>query len=122
MTTIASYSILRQKTVICPDVVETYGDLSSDNVYAYPNPVEPEFTGNVTIMGLTHGCQITITTPSGYVVNKGTCSGGMYQWNCCDMGGRRVASGVYNVLVATKEGEWLCDKDCCNKINDNQER
>lgn len=90
------------------DVVETYGDLSSDNVYAYPNPVEPEFTGNVTIMGLTHGCQITITTPSGYVVNKGTCSGGMYQWNCCDMGGRRVASGVYNVLVATKEGESGC--------------
>jgi len=90
------------------DVVESYGDLSSDNVYAYPNPVEPDFTGSVTVMGLSHGCQVTITTPSGYVVNKGTCSGGMYQWNCCDMGGRRVASGVYNVLVATNEGESGC--------------
>lgn len=90
------------------DVVESYGDLSNDNVYAYPNPVEPDFTGSVTIMGLTHGCQVTITTPSGYVVNKGTCSGGMYQWNCCDMRGRRVASGVYNVLVATNEGESGC--------------
>lgn len=90
------------------DVVESYGDLSSDNVYAYPNPVEPDFTGSVTIMGLTHGSQVTITTPSGYVVNKGTCSGGMYQWNCCDLGGRRVASGVYNVLVATNDGESGC--------------
>lgn len=90
------------------DVVESYGDLSSDNVYAYPNPVEPDFTGSVTVMGLTHGCQVTITTPSGYVVNEGKCSGGMYQWNCCDMGGRRVASGVYNVLVATNEGESGC--------------
>ncbi len=90
------------------DVVESYGDLSSDNVYAYPNPVEPDFTGSVTIMGLTHGSQVTITTPSGYVVNKGTCSGGMYQWNCCDLGGRRIASGVYNVLVATNDGESGC--------------
>ena len=90
------------------DVVESYGDLSSDNVYAYPNPIEPDFTGSVTIMGLTHGSQVTITTPSGYVVNKGTCSGGMYQWNCCDLAGRRVASGVYNVLVATNEGESGC--------------
>lgn len=90
------------------DVVESYGDLSSDNVYAYPNPVEPDFTGSITVMGLSHGCQVTITTPSGYVVNKGKCLGGMYQWNCCDMGGRRVASGVYNVLVATNEGESGC--------------
>ena len=90
------------------DIVESYGDLSSDNVYAYPNPVEPDFTGDVTIMGLQNGCQVTITTPSGYVVNKGTCSGGMYQWNCCDMGGKRVASGVYNVLVATNDGEDGC--------------
>ena len=90
------------------DVVETYGELNSDNVYAYPNPVEPNYSGMITIMGLTSGSQITITTMSGYVVNKGTCSGGSYQWNGCDKDGRRVASGVYNVMVATAEGESGC--------------
>ncbi|MBR4650509.1 MAG: hypothetical protein IKO82_02025 [Prevotella sp.] len=90
------------------DVTETYGDLNSDNVYAYPNPVEPGYTGPITIMGLQVGCYITITNTYGYVVNKGTCLGGSYTWNGCDRSGRRVASGVYNVLVATGEGESGC--------------
>ena len=90
------------------DVTQNYGDLNSDNVYAYPNPVEPNFTGDITIMGLTDGAHITITSTSGYVVNKGTCVGGSYTWNGCDRGGERVASGVYNVLVATSEGESGC--------------
>ena len=90
------------------DVTETYGELNSDNVYAYPNPVEPNYTGDITIMGLTDGAQISITTTSGYVVNKGTCVGGSYTWNACDRSGQRVASGVYNVLVATAAGESGC--------------
>ena len=90
------------------DVTSTSGDLSDDNVYAYPNPVEPGYTGPITITGLQDGCIITITNTSGFVVNKGTCTGGSYTWNGCDRGGLRVASGVYNVLVATNEGESGC--------------
>ena len=94
------------------DVTETYGDLSEDNVYAYPNPVSPDYTGDITIKGLIDGYQVTITTASGYVVNKGVCSGGSYRWNGCDQNGDRVASGVYMVLVSTREGE----KGCVTKI------
>ena len=90
------------------DIVETYGELNGDNVYAYPNPVEPNFTGDITIMGLQDGCSVTITSASGYIVNKGKCIGGSYIWNGCDMSGRHVASGVYNVLVATNDGEDGC--------------
>ncbi|MBR1840063.1 MAG: hypothetical protein IJ782_05735 [Prevotella sp.] len=90
------------------DVTETYGEMNDDNVYAYPNPVEPDYTGDITIMGLTDGAQVTITTPSGYVVNRGTCVGGSYTWNGRDREGLRVASGVYNVLVATAGGESGC--------------
>jgi len=90
------------------DVTETYGDLNTDNVYAYPNPVEPNFTGNIAIVGLQDGCTITITSTSGFVVHKGICSGGSYSWNGCDRDGKRVASGVYNVMVATNEGESGC--------------
>lgn len=94
------------------DVTETYGNLSDDNVYAYPNPVVPGYTGDITIKGLMDGYQVTITTASGYVVNKGVCSGGSYRWNGCDQNGDRVASGVYMVLVSTNEGE----KGCVTKI------
>lgn len=87
------------------DVTQSYGNLNDDNVYAYPNPVTPDFTGDITITGLTVGSQIKILTTSGQLVNEGTCNSGSYQWNGCDRNGKKVASGVYMVNVATASGE-----------------
>ncbi len=87
------------------DVTQSYGSLTDDNVYAYPNPVTPDFTGNITITGLTIGAQVKILTTSGQLVNEGTCTGGSYLWNGCDRNGKKVASGVYMVNVATAGGE-----------------
>lgn len=94
------------------DVNNSYGELNDDNVYAYPNPVTPDYTGPITITGLTENCQLKITNASGSVVHTGRSVGGSYQWNGCDQRGERVASGVYMVLIATKEGE----KGCVTKI------
>ena len=94
------------------DVTESYGSLSESTVYAYPNPVPPDYTDDITIKGLANNYQVTITTSSGHVVHKGVCSGGSYQWNGCDQKGERVASGVYMVLVSTDTGE----KGCVTKI------
>ncbi|TGX84083.1 hypothetical protein E5358_00125 [Palleniella muris] len=97
-----------------PNGLCTYqGDVSSANaegmaketVWAYPNPVTPEHTGMITVVGLTPGAQVKILTASGQLVNEGTCSGGSYQWDGCDMKGRKVASGIYMVNAATPEGE-----------------
>jgi hypothetical protein len=79
--------------------------MTEDNVWAYPNPVKPEYTGPVTIRGLEDGATVTIVTSSGKLVNKGTASGGEYKWYAQDMDNNRVASGVYMVLVATAAGE-----------------
>ena len=87
------------------DVTKTYGDLTDDNVYAYPNPVTPDFTGDITVTGLTEGAQVKILATSGQLVSEGTSTGGSYRWNGCDMKGKKVASGVYMVNVATAEGE-----------------
>ena len=87
------------------DVTKSYGNLTDDNVYAYPNPVTPDFTGDITITGLTVGAQVKILTTSGQLVNEGTCNGGSYLWNGCDLNGNKVASGVYMVNVATAGGE-----------------
>ncbi len=86
-------------------VTDTKETLEKDDVYAYPNPVRPDYEGLVTVTGLTYGAQITITTTSGALVKKGTSTGGSFSWDCTDMKGRRVASGVYLVLVSTEDGK-----------------
>lgn len=94
------------------DITSEYGTLEEDNIYAYPNPVSPDYTGPITIKGLYDQCQIKITTSSGYIVHKGVVSGGTYTWDGCDFNGDRVASGVYMVLIETPEGS----KGCVTKI------
>lgn len=83
-------------------------EMTKDNVWAYPNPVSPEYTGNITITGLSLNANITITTSNGVLVNKGTSNSGIYTWNGCDLKGKRVASGIYMVMTATENGEKGC--------------
>ncbi|MCD8282898.1 MAG: T9SS type A sorting domain-containing protein, partial [Prevotella sp.] len=86
-------------------VTDTKDKLDKDDVYAYPNPVRPDYDGLVTIVGLTYGAQVAITTTSGQLVKKGTATGGSFSWDCTDTKGRKVASGVYFVLVSTADGK-----------------
>lgn len=79
--------------------------MTKDNVYAYPNPVRPDYSGAITITGLDDDADVKIVTSSGALVNEGTASNGQYRWYGLDSSGKRVASGVYMVEVATAEGE-----------------
>lgn len=87
------------------DATSNSDDMSDNSVWAYPNPVTPDFTGDITITGLEFNSQVTITTASGQEVTKGRSNGGSYTWNGCDSHGRRVASGIYMVLVAKENGD-----------------
>ena len=80
-------------------------EMTKDNVWAYPNPVEPDYTGPITITGLTLNADVKILSSNGAIVNEGRSNGGTYVWNGCDKKGRRVASGVYMVATATNKGE-----------------
>ncbi|MBM6992272.1 MAG: Por secretion system protein [Prevotella sp.] len=79
--------------------------MTKDNVYAYPNPVRPDYAGAITITGLDEDADVKIVTANGTLVNSGRASGGLYKWYGLDQSGRRVASGVYMVEVATADGE-----------------
>lgn len=79
--------------------------MTKDNVYAYPNPVRPDYNGAITITGLEENADVKIMTSSGALVNEGKATGGQYKWYGLDKNGKRVASGVYMVAVATAEGE-----------------
>lgn len=87
------------------DATETNTEMNSDNVWAYPNPVEPGYTGLITITGLSFNADIKILSSNGIVVNEGRSNGGTFVWDGCDKKGRRVASGVYMVTTATNKGE-----------------
>ncbi len=72
-------------------------------ILAYPNPVRPEYDGDVTIKGLMDNSIVNICDAAGHVVYRTRSEGGMAQWPC-RAGGGRAKSGVYYVLVANPDG------------------
>jgi len=74
--------------------------LDFSNVYAFPSPVEPDFTGLVKIASLMDDTYVTITDHNGNVVRQIGPASGSAMWDCCDANGERVATGVYNIYVA----------------------
>ena len=86
------------------DATQPSDNMTKDNVYAYPNPVTPDYTGNVTIVGLSLNADVKIVTSNGVLVNQGRSTGGSYHWDCRDRKGKRVASGIYMVEIAKSDG------------------
>lgn len=74
------------------------------NVYVYPNPVRPEFSGTVKISGLTNKAIVKITDIEGNLVNEYTSEGGTIEWDTTAFGKYNVASGVYMILVSAEDG------------------
>ena len=79
--------------------------MTKGSVNAYPNPVRPDYTGLITVTGLTFNADVKIVTTNGTLVKQGRSNGGTFTWDGCDQKGRRVVSGVYMVQTATAEGE-----------------
>lgn len=75
-----------------------------DNVYVYPNPVRPEFTGTVKISGLIDNATIKITDVGGNLVYETTSEGGTIEWDTTAFGKYKVASGVYMIFISAKDG------------------
>ena len=87
------------------NATEPSEEMTEDNVYAYPNPVTPDYTGLITITGLSYDADVKITSSNGALIAQGRSNGGMFTWDGNDRQGRRVASGIYFVITATSEGK-----------------
>ena len=86
------------------DATTTYDEMTKDNVWAYPNPVAHDYTGLITIVGLTYNADVKILASNGALVAEGRSNGGTFTWDGCDKNGNRVASGVYMVATAKSDG------------------
>lgn len=89
-------------------LVEYYSDAapaSADysSIYAYPNPVRPDFTGNITITGLMENSLVKIADSAGNVIRSLQSTGGLATWDGCYSNGARVKTGVYYVLASQNE-------------------
>jgi hypothetical protein len=74
----------------------------------YPNPVLPDFVGQVGIRGLVNNAYVKITDVAGHLVYSTRAAGGTVTWDLNDVQGRRVRSGVYLVLTSDAEGKNAC--------------
>ena len=80
------------------------GDDQYSNVFAYPNPVRPNYGGSVYIRGLIDKSVVKITDVSGNLVWEAKSTGGQLEWPVTTLSGSRVVSGVYVVYATTSDG------------------
>ncbi len=74
------------------------------NVLVYPNPVVyAQFKGKVTIKGLAEKTNIRITDAAGNIVHSAVARSGYYEWDLNNQKGKRVASGIYFVLMTNED-------------------
>jgi len=82
----------------------TEGGETNNEVYAYPNPVRPGYSGPIAIKGLVTDANFKITDITGSLVYTGTADGGQAIWNGKNQSGSMVQSGVYMVFVTDNTG------------------
>ena len=81
------------------------GAASYDDVYVYPNPVRPDFTGLLTINNLMSNSHLTITNAMGQTVKQWQAQGGTATWDCCDESGDRLPTGIYYVYASQQASD-----------------
>uniref|UniRef100_A0AB33J581 PorZ N-terminal beta-propeller domain-containing protein n=1 Tax=Prevotella sp. GTC17259 TaxID=3236795 RepID=A0AB33J581_9BACT len=87
------------------DATKSADTMTDETVYAYPNPVRPDYTGPITVVGLTYDADVKIVSAAGYLVKQGRSNGGTFVWDGTGPNGKRVPSGIYMVQTATRDGD-----------------
>lgn len=77
---------------------------SYDNIHAFPNPVRPDYHGDIAIKGLAENSVVKITDIKGDLLYETFVKGGMAVWNGKRPDGKRVSSGVYLAICITNNG------------------
>ncbi|NTV84206.1 MAG: hypothetical protein HGA23_07905, partial [Bacteroidales bacterium] len=82
----------------------TNGTDPPTNIYAYPNPVRPGYTGPIAIKGLARDAIVKITDITGTLIYETRAEGGQAIWNGYNFDGRRANTGVFLVFISGDDG------------------
>ena len=76
------------------------GAKNLNDINIYPNPVRPDYSGNIAISGLLDNTTVKITDISGTLINEIKSQGGQVLWDGNNFNGRRASTGVYLVFLS----------------------
>jgi hypothetical protein len=86
------------------DATNPEEQFDSDLVRVYPNPVRPDYQGNIIVRGLMSDTDVKIVNAAGRLVHQGISNGGQFTWDGRISDGKLAASGVYYVLATDADG------------------
>lgn len=86
------------------DAIEPVEKMTKSGIKVFPNPVGPDYNGEIRMTGFSDMAQVKVTDTNGRLVFATETLGGMTTWNGRGLDGRRVASGVYIVWATDSEG------------------
>ncbi|SHH32977.1 Por secretion system C-terminal sorting domain-containing protein [Flavobacterium johnsoniae] len=96
--------IATNKGMISFKGIATGANEDLNNVYVYPNPVRPTYSGTVKVAGLIDKANIKITDIEGNLVYETTSEGGTIEWDTTAFGKYKVSSGVYMIFISAQDG------------------
>lgn len=70
----------------------------------YPNPVRPDYQGNIAISGTTENAEIKITDANGKLVFSTNSFGGQAVWDGYTSAGSLAPTGIYYVFATSEDG------------------
>lgn len=86
-------------------VSEPLPSLRREALRVYPNPVRPDYEGDIVLDGLVSDADIKVTDAGGRTVAHGTSLGGTFIWNGRGYDGTRVGSGIYYFHIASPDSK-----------------
>jgi len=81
------------------------GQEDYSGIVTYPNPVKPNYQGNVYVSGLLDNSVVKIADEFGNFVWETKSQGGRIEWPLKTFSGNKVSSGVYLIYAATTTAE-----------------
>ena len=97
--------IITDKGLISLRIDASDGTADYEDVQVFPNPVKPEFNGQITIQGIKFDSDVRITDMGGNLVYRTTSNGGTAVWNGRRITGEKVTTGVYLIWTSESEGK-----------------
>ena len=82
----------------------TSSNIQFKTLEVFPNPVRPEYQGNIAIRGMMNNSEVKIVNASGFPVKTVFSNGGQAIWDGLDNNNQQVGSGVYYFLVTSEDG------------------
>ncbi len=82
----------------------TIPSLVFSSLKVFPNPVRPDYSGEIAIKGMMDNSEVKITNSNGYLVKTLFSTGGQAVWDGRNTFNEIVPSGVYYVFATSEDG------------------